>query len=100
MKWTFLKWIGGMVVVLVVAVLSVAVNGQKKHISTLKMQVKEQSAVIDSLLSRRMTVFDVQLNVTDKSTNKINGKFNKGDIVMPQQKIYELKFDSVSWGIK
>jgi hypothetical protein len=63
-------------------------------------RVKEQTGIIDSLLNRRMTVFDVQLNVTDKSTNKINGSHNKGTITMPQEKVYRLEIDSVNVSVK
>jgi hypothetical protein len=63
-------------------------------------RVKEQSVIIDSLLNRRMTVFDVQLNVTDKSTNKINGTYNKGTISMPQERVYKLEIDSVNVTVK
>lgn len=72
----------------------------RKHVITLKNQVKQQSAIIDSLLTRRMTVFDVQLNVTDKSKNVIHGRYNKGSITMPQERIYRLSVDSTKVTIK
>lgn len=72
---------------------------QSSHLKSLKAQVAEQSAVIDSLLKRRMTVFDVTLNVTDKSTNKIYGRYNKGSIIMPSNKSYVLELDSISMNV-
>lgn len=69
---------------------------QSSHLKSLKAQVAEQSAVIDSLLARRMTVFDVHLSVTDKSVNKVYGRYNKGTIEMPSTKSYVLEMDSVS----
>ncbi len=71
-----------------------------KHVRTLKSQVKEQSTIIDSLLTRRMNVFDVQLNVTDKSKNIIHGRYNKGTITMPQERVYKLSLDSTNVNIK
>jgi hypothetical protein len=81
------------VIVAVIAVLSVLCQQQKQHIKTLKMQVED-------LKNRRMTVFDVQLHVTDKSTNKINGSHNKGTITMPQERVYKLEIDSTNITIK
>ena len=70
------------------------------HRRSLQKQVKEQSVIIDSLLQRRMTVFDVQLHVTDKSVNKIYGRYNKGTISMPQERKYILEVDSVSMSVR
>lgn len=70
------------------------------HVKTLKNQVKQQNIVIDSLLARRMTVFDVKLTVTDKSRNVIHGRYNKGSITMPQERTYKLSIDSSSVNIK
>jgi hypothetical protein len=72
----------------------------RQHVKTLKAQVREQSAIIDSLLMRRMTVFDVQLNVTDKSRNVIHGRYNKGTINMPQERTYTLEIDSMNVSVK
>lgn len=88
--------------VLATAIISMGVMcvESQKHIVTLKNQVKRQNIVIDSLLARRMTVFDVQLTVTDKSRNVISGRYNKGSITMPQERIYKLTIDSSSIKIK
>ena len=43
---------------------------QSSHLKSLKAQVAEQSAVIDSLLTRRMTVFDVHLDVTTRAPSR------------------------------
>jgi hypothetical protein len=88
------------VLITVIATLSVLYAESRKHVVTLKAQVKEQSAIIDSLLSRRMTVFDVKLNVTDKSRNVVHGRYNKGTINMPQERTYKLEIDSVSVNVK
>ncbi|MDR1627648.1 MAG: hypothetical protein LBR79_02600 [Oscillospiraceae bacterium] len=69
-----------------------------KHVSSLKFQVKEQTHIIDSLLARRMTLFDVKLQVTDK--NIIHGRYNKGTINMPQERTYTLSIDSMNIKIK
>ena len=93
------KWINIVIYVVLVATIAVmgtTINGQRKHVTSLNNQVKEQSTIIDSLLKRRMTVFDVQLNVTDKSRNIIHGKYNKGTINMPQERTYKLEIDSTN----
>lgn len=65
-----------------------------KHNKTLKKQIELENNIIDSLLSRKMNLIDCSLNVTDKSKSIIYGKYNKGNITMPQEKIYVLKIDS------
>lgn len=62
--------------------------------------ITRQGAVIDSLLQRREKFIDVQLYVTDKSNNKIYGRYNKGTIAMPQEKVYRLEIDSTNFKIK
>lgn len=90
-----------MAVMTVVTALAVTVASlEGSHRRSLAKQVKEQSVIIDSLLKRRMTVFDVQLHVTDKSVNKIYGRYNKGTISMPQERKYILEVDSVSMRVK
>ena len=84
------------VFIAVIAVMGVTIHGQKKHVTSLTNQVKEQSAIIDSLLKRKMTIFDVQLHVTDKSRNVIHGRYNKGTINMPQERTYKLEIDSTN----
>ncbi|MBQ9509104.1 MAG: hypothetical protein IJR53_06785 [Bacteroidales bacterium] len=87
------------IAVVIATLLAVSIT-QGRHLKSLKIQVTEQSAVIDSLLKRRMTVFDVTLNVTDKSTNKIYGRYNKGTIQMPSTKSYVLEMDSVNMNVR
>ena len=65
------------------------------HRRSLAKQVKEQSVVIDSLLKRKPAMMDVKLYVTDRSKNNIYGRYNKGTITIPTQKIYKLEVDSV-----
>lgn len=96
-KWIWIVW----AVMAVVTALSItAASLEGAHRRSLAKQVKEQSVIIDSLLKRRMTVFDVQLHVTDKSVNKIYGRYNKGTISMPQERKYILEVDSVSMRVK
>jgi len=101
MSWKIVKIVGVVVLIALIGILSVAVNGQKKHISTLKEDKKEQSviikhqaAVIDSLVSRKTIAFNVSLDVTDKSVNKINAKKSSGIVSMPQENTYTIKLDS------
>ncbi len=70
------------------------------HNRSLKRQVKEQSRTIDSLLSIRRQSLNIQLYVTDKSTNKIYGRYNRGTIQMPSEKVYMLEIDSAQFGLK
>ncbi len=67
---------------------------EHSHRKSLQRQVAEQSAVIDSLLSRDRPLLDVQLHVTDRSRNVIYGRYNKGTITMPQERRYILEVDS------
>lgn len=90
-----------MAIMAVIASLAItAASLEGNHRRSLQKQVKEQSVIIDSLLQRRMTVFDVQLHVTDKSVNKIYGRYNKGTISMPQERKYILEVDSVSMSVR
>jgi hypothetical protein len=92
-KWSWII----MAVMAVVTALSVTVASlEGSHRRSLAKQVKEQSVVIDSLLKRDRPLFDVQLYVTDKSVNKIYGRYNKGTISMPQERRYILEVDSVN----
>lgn len=89
-------WIVTAAILLAAAVAGTAAAVQARHIKSLKRQVANQTVIIDSLLKRRMTVFDVHMNVTDKSKNNIYGRYNKGSIIIPTQKTYLLELDSVS----
>lgn len=70
------------------------------HNRSLKRQVKEQSRTIDSLLTIQRQSVNIQLYVTDKSTNKIYGRYNRGTIQMPSEKVYLLEIDSAQFGLK
>jgi predicted Holliday junction resolvase-like endonuclease len=91
-----IKTVGIVVLIAVIAILITAVSGQKKHIKTLKSQVKQQSATIDSLLRKKEISFNVSLNVTDKSVNKVNAKKGSGIVNMPQSNEYIIKLDSLT----
>lgn len=71
-----------------------------KHVTSLKFQVEKQATTIDSLLKRRMTLFDVTLQVTDKSKNIMHGRYNKGTMNMPQERTYTLQIDSSNFTLK
>lgn len=83
-----------------ISILSVQLNSSKKVCANLQERTEEQSRVIDSLLARRMTVFDVQLHVQDKSKFAIHGQYNKGTISVPSIRTYELVIDSTSINVK
>lgn len=83
------------VLVSAVTTLAAVCSLQHREVKTLRKQVEEQSAVIDSLLARRMTVFDVELHVTDRSRLNVYGRYNKGTISVPAEKTYRLELDSV-----
>ena len=89
-----------MLLVSVVATLSVLCHGQRKQIRQLTHRIDEQSEVIDSLLARRMKVFDVRLEVMDRSRTNVYGRYNKGTISVPSVKTYRLELDSVFNNIK
>lgn len=86
--------------IVAITILSVALSATQKRCTTLNDRVKEQSKVIDSLLTKRDRFVDVELYVTDKSKSTIYGKYNKGNITMPQEKTYHLEIDSTNVTIK
>ncbi len=94
------KWIVWGALLAATAVASTAAALEGNHRRSLEKQVKEQSAVIDSLLGRDQPLLDVKLYVTDKSRNTIYGRYNKGYIAMPQERRYILEVDSVNMRIK
>ena len=83
-----------------ISILSVQLHSTKQVCANLRDRTEEQSRVIDSLLARRMTVFDVQLHVQDKSKFAIHGQYNKGTINVPSIRTYELVIDSTSINVK
>lgn len=83
-----------------ISVLSVQLHSSQQVCAALKDRTVEQSRVIDSLLNRRMTVFDVQLHVQDKSRFAIYGRYNKGTINVPNERTYELVIDSTIVNVK
>ena len=92
---------------IIIALMATALTFQQIHISSLKKHRNEQSEIIqsqkniiDDLIKRKTYAFDVKLSVTDRSTNKIYGRYNKGTIQMPNLKEYVLKIDSTNINIK
>lgn len=86
------------ITLLVVGAVTLAVMyvRERKLSMLLEQQIEHQGVVIDSLLNRRMQYVDVELWVTDKSKNVIYGRYNKGNITMPQERRYILVIDSVN----
>lgn len=68
---------------------------QEKRVKEQSKVITEQSKVIDSLLNRRMNVFDVSLSVSDNSKLTVYGKKSE-NLTVPATKTYLLKLDSVS----
>ena len=83
-----------------ISVLSFQLKSRTEVCTNLKERTAEQSRVIDSLLNRRLTVFDVQLHVQDKSKFAIYGSHNKGTINVPNERKYVLEVDSVNLKVK
>ncbi len=94
-----IKWIVAAVAIGMLVVVTTIAVMQRSKISVLQEMVKEQGEVIDSLLARRMHVYDVSLMVTDRSKYSV-GRYNKGTIAMPTEKRYVLQIDSTSVRIK
>lgn len=68
---------------------------QGKQIKEQHQTIVQQQTTIDSLLNRRMNVFDVRLSVEDKSRLTVYGKKTE-NLSIPATKTYMLKLDSVS----
>ena len=90
MKIRIVKTIIYAAVAVAISVLSVLCNQKQKRIDTLDFQVEKQAVIIDSLLRKKETVFNVQLMVEDNSKSKVQGKKNSGTINVPQSKEYTL----------
>lgn len=97
---TWIKIIIYAVVAVIIITLTTVSIMQRKHIVTLKNTVTEQQLVIDSLLNKHSIVFEVSLNVTDKSKMTVNGKGNSGYIYVPSERTYILEVDSTNISLK
>jgi hypothetical protein len=100
MKKYFLRIVSYVILAAVIAVLFVLYTGSLKQNKILRAHdaeksviIKDQQATIDSLLKFKTYVFDVKLNVTDKSKNNVDGRYNKGTIEMPSVKTYTLDLE-------
>ena len=91
--------IGGASALLLTGALTFAI-ATSAHNRSLKKQVKRQERIIDSLLTLNRNSVAIQLYVTDKSVNKIYGRYNKGTIQMPHEKVYLLEVDSSQFQLK
>ena len=89
-------WICLAAAAVAITILSIELGHSVVMCRHLKRQVADQTVIIDSLLKRRMTVFDVQMHVTDKSHFAIYGRYNKGTINVPNERRYVLEVDSVN----
>lgn len=89
-----IKWIIAAALVVALGFVSTIAGIQSGTIRKQETSMLHQRKVIDSLLNRRMVVFDVALSVTDKSRFAVYGKYNKGTITIPNEKTYILKIDS------
>ena len=89
-------WICLATAAVAITILSIELGHNVVMCRHLKRQVADQTVIIDSLLKRRMTVFDVTLSVTDKSRFAIYGRYNKGTINVPNERRYVLEVDSVN----
>lgn len=90
-------WVKIVLYVIFMAGLAVSITASimlNHHNQTLRRQVRSQGVIIDSLLRRRMSVFDIELYVTDKSRAVIYGRYNKGTIFFPMEKKYIVSIDS------
>ena len=96
-KWIWIVWA---VLAAATAVSTTTATLEGSHRRSLAKQVKEQSVVIDSLLARDLPLLDVKLYVTDRSVNKIYGRYNRGYINMPQERRYILVVDSANTTLK
>lgn len=91
---SIIKWVSIAACVMALAVTIFVAAYQGKTIRKQNQTIMFQQEVIDSLLNRRMVVFDVSLAVTDKSRFSVYGKYNKGTINVPSEKTYILEIDS------
>lgn len=93
---TYIKLIIYALCVCALTALSILYALTKKQNIVYAQRIERQDVIIDSLIARKMHVFDVKMTVTDKSKSIVYGKYNKGQINMPTEKIYVLDFDTLS----
>ena len=92
----YVKWIMRAAVIILVGCLLTATILQCSHLKTATKTVNHQQKVIDSLLLHK-ALMTVSLNVTDKSTIKLNQKKNSGIIYVADERTYRLEVDSNSF---
>lgn len=101
MKKTIILIVCMLVLIAGVVVEGIGWNREYKHNRQLTAIIEENNKVIDSLVNkpRKSLNVDIHLDVTDKSTYKVNAKGNNGTIQAPNDKVYELKvvLDSVEF---
>lgn len=95
MKATYIRLIIYIVLAFGITITSILYALTLKQNKVYAKRIERQDVVIDSLIARRMHVFDVKMTVTDKSKSVVYGKYNKGTITMPTEKIYILDFDTL-----
>lgn len=95
MKRTIIRIIIYVILSLVCCALAALFGLSQKQVKQQAKRIERQDIIIDSLLARRMHIFDVKMTVTDKSKSIVYGKYNKGNINMPTEKIYILDFDTL-----
>lgn len=71
-------------------------NLQTKRVRAQNELIENQYRTIDSLISLPRETFQVDLNVSDNSKTTLNAKKQSGEIIFPNNKVYELRIDSLS----
>lgn len=69
---------------------------QKSQIKSQNEQIMFQQRTIDSLLNLPRNGTEIYLQVSDNSKTTLNAKKQSGEIIFPNNKIYELRIDSLS----
>lgn len=69
---------------------------QSKRANEFKEQCVFQERTIDSLLKIPRNSTEIYLEVSDNSKTTLNAKKQSGEIIFPNNKIYELKIDSLT----
>lgn len=71
-------------------------NLQSQRAREFKEQCVFQERTIDSLITLPRNLAEITLQVSDNSKTTLNAKKQSGEIVFPNNKIYELRIDSLS----
>ena len=99
MKKYFFKVFGYFILSVVIVGMSFAMILQQKRINEKSHLIGYLQNENNELRKLKTYHFEAKLYVTDKSKTTLYGRNNKGQMIAPSVKTYELKFDSTNFNM-